>query len=115
MAQHRGHNEGTISKRVITRKDGTKVTRYIALMPAGADHRTETPYSAQSRPPRHGGDPSPPADLQPGKVGAGAAGHRSEIGNEDAGIGGLLSVLTRVIFLDHQTPWLHPLPVLTPY
>jgi len=34
MAQHRGHNEGTISKRVITRKDGTKVTRYIALMPA---------------------------------------------------------------------------------
>jgi len=36
MAQHRGHNEGTISKRVIGRKDGTKTVRYIALAPIDA-------------------------------------------------------------------------------
>lgn len=33
MARHRGHNEGTIYERAITRKDGTKVTRYVVQLP----------------------------------------------------------------------------------
>lgn len=36
MAKHRGHNEGTIYERTYTRKDGTKITKYVALAPIDA-------------------------------------------------------------------------------
>jgi integrase len=37
MGRHRGHNEGTISERTTTHKDGTKTTQYTARLPANAE------------------------------------------------------------------------------
>lgn len=49
MAKHRGHNEGTISTRTYTTKDGSKVTRYIARLPVDANGKRPSLGSFQTK------------------------------------------------------------------